>query len=68
MTILCAQPIKTGFPATPDGTFRPKASITRAEALKVFVVFLGLELDDVTKSSYYDVDVSSWYSPYIEAG
>lgn len=68
MTISCAQPTKTGFPATPDGTFRPEASITRAEALKVFVVFLGLELDDVTKSSYYDVDVSSWYSPYIEAG
>ena len=59
---------KNWFGGYPDGTFRPSASITRAEALKVFVVFLGLELEDVTRSSYYDVKVTDWYSPYIEAG
>ncbi len=59
---------KNWFGGYPDGTFRPSASITRAEALKVYVVFLGLELERVTNSSYYDVNVYDWYSPYVEAG
>lgn len=59
---------KSWFSGYPDGSFRPNASITRAEAVKVFVQFLGLELSDVTESSYPDVDVSKWYAPYIEAG
>lgn len=52
----------------PDGSFRPEASITRAEAMTVFVKFLGLELNEVIESPYYDVDVSAWYAPYIQAG
>ena len=59
---------KNWFGGYPDGNFRPNNSITRAEALKVFVMFLGLELEDVTESSFYDVDTSVWYAPYIEAG
>lgn len=59
---------KNWFGGYPDGNFRPNNSITRAEALKVFVCFLGLELEDVTESSFYDVDASKWYAPYIEAG
>ena len=59
---------KNWFGGYPDGNFRPDNSITRAEALKVFVMFLGLELEDVTESSFYDVDASVWYAPYIEAG
>lgn len=59
---------KNWFGGYPDGSFRPDGSITRAEALKVFVVFLGLELDTVTESSFYDVNPNQWYAPYIEAG
>ena len=59
---------KNWFGGYPDGSFRPDGSITRAEALKVFVVFLGLELDTVTESSFYDVNPKEWYAPYIEAG
>ncbi|MGM9551820.1 MAG: leucine-rich repeat protein [Clostridia bacterium] len=59
---------KNWFGGYPDGTFRPDGPIKRAEALKVFVVFLGLELEDVTESTFYDVDPNKWYAPYIEAG
>ncbi len=59
---------KKWFSGYPDGRFMPDGSITRAEALKVFVVFMGLELDDVTESSFYDVDPGAWYAPYVEAG
>lgn len=59
---------KNWFGGYPDGSFKPQASITRAEALKVFVKFLGLELNDVSTSSFYDVDPKEWYAPYIEAG
>ena len=56
------------FSGYPDGTFRPDASITREEAMKVIVTFLGLGLQTTTTSSYYDVDANRWSSPYIEAG
>lgn len=59
---------KKWFGGYPDGTFRPENSITRAEALKVFSVFLGLEVLPVSSTSYYDVDPGEWYAPYIEAG
>lgn len=59
---------KNWFGGYPDGRFMPDGSITRAEALKVFVVFLGLELEDVTESTFYDVNPNQWYAPYIEAG
>ncbi len=59
---------KNWFSGYPDGTFRPKNSINRAEAIKVFVTFLGLKLKDTVISSYYDVSPSDWYSPYVEAG
>lgn len=59
---------KKWFSGYPDGTFRPDGSITRAEALKVFVTFLGEPLEKVTTSTYYDVDPGAWYASYIEAG
>lgn len=59
---------KNWFSGYPDGSFRPNGTITRAEALKVFVVFLGLEVSPVTQTSFYDVSPSKWYAPYIEAG
>ena len=59
---------KGWFDGYPDGTFHPDASISRAEAMTVFVNFLGLQLKNVDESSYYDVKTTDWYSPYIETG
>ena len=59
---------KGWFAGYPDGRFKPDASITRAEAIKVIVSFLGRELKDVVYSNYHDVDVTEWYAPYIHAG
>lgn len=59
---------KKWFNGYPDGTFRPDGEITRAEAMKVFVEFLGEPLEQVTESTYYDVSPTEWYAPYVEAG
>ena len=61
---------KNWFGGYPDNTFRPDASITRAEALKVFVMFLGLDYQSVDLSdlSYSDISASDWYAAYVEAG
>lgn len=59
---------KNWFNGYPDGRFMPDSSITRAEAMTVIVKFLGLELKTPQVSSYHDVDVAEWYTPYIEAG
>ena len=59
---------KGWFSGYPDNTFHPASSITRAEAMTVFVKFLGLQLKNVETSSYADVKLTDWYSPYIEAG
>lgn len=59
---------KNWFNGYPDGRFNPDGSLTRAEAIKVFVTFLGEPLNTVTQSTYYDVSPTAWYAPYIEAG
>ncbi len=61
---------KNWFGGYPDGSFRPNASITREEAIKVFVMFLGLDYQSVDLSdlTYSDVKASDWSAPYIEAG
>ncbi|MBQ3427171.1 MAG: S-layer homology domain-containing protein [Clostridia bacterium] len=59
---------KGWFNGYEDGTFHPNDSITRAEAMTVFVKFLGLQLKTVENSSYYDVKITDWYCPYIERG
>lgn len=59
---------KGWFKGYPDGSFRPNAEITRAEAVKVFVDFLGLEVTASTGSDFYDVKAKDWYAAYVEAG
>ena len=59
---------KGWFSGYPDGTFHPDASITRAEAMTVFVNFLGLQVKPVTENPYYDVKASDWYAPQVAAG
>lgn len=50
-----------------DGSFHPDATITRAEAMKVYVLLAYRDMVYGT-SSYKDVDKDEWYAPYIEAG
>ncbi|MGN1116429.1 MAG: S-layer homology domain-containing protein, partial [Candidatus Ornithomonoglobus sp.] len=56
------------FSGYPDGKFRPDSPVSRAEAMKVFVVAMGLAVQPVTSTSYQDVSAQDWYAPYIEAG
>lgn len=59
---------KGWFDGYEDGTFHPNDTITRAEAMTVFVKFLGLNVKNAETSSYHDVNLTDWYSPYIETG
>ncbi len=59
---------KGWFNGYPDGRFLPENSISRAEAAKVFVEFLGREKHEVQVSNYHDVDANAWYAPFIHAG
>ena len=55
------------FSGHDDGTFKPNDVITRAEAAKSTANFVKLKVTPGIKSSYSDVDNTSWYSPYAEA-
>lgn len=59
---------KGWFDGYEDGTFHPNDTITRAEAMTVFVKFLGLNVKKAETSSYHDVALTDWYSPFIETG
>lgn len=48
----------------PDGTFRPDAPVTRAEALKIALGILSVTPDGVSFSAFSDVDGSAWFAPY----
>jgi hypothetical protein len=49
-----------------NNNFKPGASITRTEAMKIIFEALEWEPDGtVLSSSYYDVENGSWYEPYI---
>lgn len=47
-----------------DGTFRPNAPVTRAEALKIALKILSVVPDGVSFKAFSDVDASAWYAPY----
>ncbi|MDO5028731.1 MAG: S-layer homology domain-containing protein [Bacillota bacterium] len=50
----------------PDGTFRPNAEITRAEAVAIIARILDYKLTDSTKPAFTDVE-SDWYNSAINA-
>lgn len=51
-----------------DGTFRPRNSVNRAEALKIIVAAVDdLDLPSPGTSSYSDIPANAWYQPYVEA-
>lgn len=49
-----------------DGSFRPSAYTTRAEAAKMMAIALRLPVSEKT-TAYNDVSTSYWANPYIEA-
>lgn len=60
VTYLKIKDIVGGYP---DGTFKPKATINRAEFLKI--VFKGENPISVTEPCFTDVDPAAWYAPFI---
>ena len=47
-----------------DGTFRPDAPVTRAEALKIALGILSVTPDGVSFKAFSDVENSTWYAPF----
>lgn len=50
-----------------DGTFRPNAGVTRAEAATFLVRALGLEVVESPTLSFSDTNDSAWYAGYVAA-
>jgi thermitase len=49
-----------------DGTFRPSASITRAEFAKMICFAMGWETKSLSRGSFTDVQQQYWANAYIE--
>jgi hypothetical protein len=57
--------ILSGFP---DGSFRPNQKVTRAEAVKMIVLSIGLTETDLAKppaDGFDDVSADAWFAPYV---
>ncbi|KFI34921.1 hypothetical protein HX99_07080, partial [Peptococcaceae bacterium SCADC1_2_3] len=61
---LCEKGILDGYP---DGTFRPRNDITRAEFTKIIAVALGLAEEDPATPTFKDVAPGDWYYGVVEA-
>jgi hypothetical protein len=48
-----------------EGHFEPNAYLTRAEAVKIALGVLGIEIDTSLMPSFSDVSMEEWYAPYI---
>ena len=66
-TAICDATNSGWFSGYGDGTFKPEHIITRAEASKAVSNLLKLKPVTPITQSYADVDLNSWYSPYIQA-
>jgi flagellar hook assembly protein FlgD len=55
------------FEGYSDGTFRPYASINRAETVKVVTLALGYNVNTggTYRNGYTDTSDSAWYAPYL---
>lgn len=49
-----------------DGTFRPDANITRAEALKILMRTSYLQFENTSSPTYKDI-ITPWQEPYIKS-
>jgi hypothetical protein len=49
----------------PDGTFKPNKALSRAEAVKIIVVFEEKEIIESIESPFPDVELTHWAANYI---
>lgn len=49
-----------------NGLFGPDETMTRAMVVTVLGRMWGIDPGDYTESSFTDVDINSWYGPYVE--
>lgn len=49
-----------------DGTFRPNAPVTRAEALKILLTAAKLSVAGAPDSSFTDVVQTAWYADFVD--
>ncbi|HPU94692.1 MAG TPA: S-layer homology domain-containing protein [Candidatus Gracilibacteria bacterium] len=50
-----------------DSTYKPEISINRAEAVKIIVASLGLNITANFSDSFKDVKTTDWFYPYVMA-
>ncbi|MBU0667499.1 S-layer homology domain-containing protein, partial [Patescibacteria group bacterium] len=48
-----------------DGTFRPDASVNRAEALKILLKASGIDMTSEASAPFMDVSTTAWYAQYV---
>lgn len=48
-----------------DGTFKPNAAVTRAEALKILLAASKMDVSGAKASSFTDVKADAWYAMYV---
>ncbi|OGJ55497.1 hypothetical protein A3D88_04550 [Candidatus Peribacteria bacterium RIFCSPHIGHO2_02_FULL_52_16] len=55
-----------------DGTFRPQNNVTRAEAIKLTMLILDIEVPEMTSINrdvlkFVDISTAAWYTKYLSA-
>ena len=55
-----------------DGTFRPQNNVTRAEAIKLTMLILDIEVPELTSINrevlkFVDISTAAWYTKYLSA-
>jgi hypothetical protein len=50
----------------PDNKFRPNNMVSRAELATILIKAAGLQAKKVNYSSFSDIKVTDWYSPFVE--
>lgn len=67
LSVFIANAAEKGIVDATGEFFRPDASITRAEAMKILMNVLGEDVSDVQENSFSDVDTNLDLAKYIEA-
>jgi hypothetical protein len=62
---ICFAQEKGWISGYPDGSFQPASNVNKAEALKMALEVMGVELVPIQYAPYYDVGVGAWYGKYV---
>ncbi len=60
--------IVKGYEVEGDRFYRPRQKINRAEALKILVMAVGMDIKETEQKYFPDVTNDKWYYPYIQTG